>query len=72
MSKLVLDALQLAQQRDRVVVVYEAHGLARVQRAQRAEDRRVAEAAGDVPARAPASSKAAAILNKDFIIDSHD
>src|SRR5690606_8163754 len=39
--------LQLQQQRQRVVVVDETHRLAGLQRVQRAEDRRVAEALAD-------------------------
>jgi len=39
--------LQLLQQRQRVVIVGEAHGLARVQGVERAEDRRVPEPLGD-------------------------
>src|SRR3546814_11163900 len=40
-------AAQLVEQGRRVVVVDEAHRLARLERAQRAEDRRVAEASRD-------------------------
>jgi len=41
--------LHLLEQRQRIVVVDEAHRLARMQRVERAEDRGVAEALGDCP-----------------------